>query len=574
MGLLYGNIPAYSGNPTRCPAAVAPTPTRFGKYMDALWGTPLSGSWQQGQHERHRTTTRTSPAQMALQQRGFYNMTQKWFGDAATPSPARGSRQDQDRRALLPVAQGQRRRPPHHVPQDGHRRDEGARLLGPEPRGHRAEPGRGPHGSLRTSTCWSSSTCSRPRPPLATARPTGVTYLIPACCARRGGRQRDELRSYAAVALAGTQACRQQQGRHRAAAPFRQRARRRRCVHPHHGRVGRGWRHRHVGLRRAVRHRSTRTAGARRALPRSRTSRRPSTPAVEMVAATGQRTSRLPRSPAPSGSPRWSTARWPRRAPAAARSGSTPARTTPAATWTTDNIPVARRRYGRAGRSSNRAKSRDQHQHGGTFASHGWGYSWLVNRRVLYNNREVPGDVADFFMGPDSCSRLFVSTNTAVLNYSRWYRTIHRLADMPRRTRGDTRARTSLATSRSPVASRPTPSPTRRLARTGADVGHATPRARCMGPASRPTRRCRSSTTVTSRRRPRRGFPLVLTTIRCVEHFQGGPITRNNWWNVELEPEPWIEINSADARTLRHQGRRLWSRSSPPRIVDDLGARR
>jgi len=44
-------------------------------------------------------------------------------------------------------------------------------------------------------------------------------------------------------------------------------------------------------------------------------------------------------------------------------------------------------------------------------------------------------------------------------------------------------------------------------------------------------------------------YPLVLTTIRCVEHFQGGPITRNNPWNVEAEPEPWIEINSVDART-------------------------
>jgi anaerobic selenocysteine-containing dehydrogenase len=43
-------------------------------------------------------------------------------------------------------------------------------------------------------------------------------------------------------------------------------------------------------------------------------------------------------------------------------------------------------------------------------------------------------------------------------------------------------------------------------------------------------------------------YPLVLTTIRCVEHFQGGPITRNNSYNVEAEPVPWIEINSIDAR--------------------------
>ncbi len=42
MGLLYGNIPAYSGNPT-----LAQQPSTdangFGKYMDALWGYPLSG---------------------------------------------------------------------------------------------------------------------------------------------------------------------------------------------------------------------------------------------------------------------------------------------------------------------------------------------------------------------------------------------------------------------------------------------------------------------------------------------------------------------------------------------------
>ena len=49
----------------------------------------------------------------------------------------------------------------------------------------------------------------------------------------------------------------------------------------------------------------------------------------------------------------------------------------------------------------------------------------------------------------------------------------------------------------------------------------------------------------------------MLTTIRCVEHFQGGPTTRNNAWNVEAEPEPWIEINSIDARTYGIVERRL-----------------
>ncbi len=43
MGLLYGNIPAYSGNPTAAQQPSTDT-NGFGKYMDALWGNPLSGS--------------------------------------------------------------------------------------------------------------------------------------------------------------------------------------------------------------------------------------------------------------------------------------------------------------------------------------------------------------------------------------------------------------------------------------------------------------------------------------------------------------------------------------------------
>ncbi len=66
----------------------------------------------------------------------------------------------------------------------------------------------------------------------------------------------------------------------------------------------------------------------------------------------------------------------------------------------------------------------------------------------------------------------------------------------------------------------------------------------------------------------------MLTTIRCVEHFQGGPITRNNWWNVELEPEPWIEINTANARysdgTIIKNGDMV--RVVTARIVNDAGA--
>lgn len=42
-------------------------------------------------------------------------------------------------------------------------------------------------------------------------------------------------------------------------------------------------------------------------------------------------------------------------------------------------------------------------------------------------------------------------------------------------------------------------------------------------------------------------YPLVLTTFRFTEHFQGGPTTRNIDWLCELKPVPVIEMNFYDA---------------------------
>ncbi len=210
----------------------------------------------------------------------------------------------------------------------------------------------------------------------------------------------------------------------------------------------------------------------------------------------------------------------------------------------------------------NRAKNRDRTDDGNTLAYHGWGYAWLVNRRVLYNNSEVVGDVADFFMGPDSASRLFVSTSTAVLNYSRWYRTIHRLSDLPSPVlAGDTTSPHYAGTAyslagRFSAHTEPYETPRQNLlAKWGRNTRYT-----ATAPASNlPWNLVKDDTRVAGRGYVNgvggktvtdpsaASFPLVLTSIRCVEHFQGGPITRNNWWNVELEPEPWIEINSSDA---------------------------
>ena len=94
MGLLYGNIPAYSGNPA---LALQPsTDTNgFGKYMDSLWGYPLSGSGTRVMNNSYANAY-TPGTLMWLQQQGFYNMTQKFFGtpDAMTGTVADKSKVD------------------------------------------------------------------------------------------------------------------------------------------------------------------------------------------------------------------------------------------------------------------------------------------------------------------------------------------------------------------------------------------------------------------------------------------------------------------------------------------------
>ena len=91
MGLLYGNIPGYSGNPSVQPTALPDTTNNpFGKYMDALWGLPLSGTGTRAKMDQSYDDAYNTGA-MQLQQRGFYNMTLKWFGDYATVNALTGT---------------------------------------------------------------------------------------------------------------------------------------------------------------------------------------------------------------------------------------------------------------------------------------------------------------------------------------------------------------------------------------------------------------------------------------------------------------------------------------------------
>ncbi len=95
MGLLFGNIPAYSGNPSNQVTGIPDASNAFGRYMDALWGNPLSGrptvatagqtgrALMDGSYLDAYNKTGTALGAMALQQAGFFNMTLRWFGGYA-----------------------------------------------------------------------------------------------------------------------------------------------------------------------------------------------------------------------------------------------------------------------------------------------------------------------------------------------------------------------------------------------------------------------------------------------------------------------------------------------------------
>ena len=220
---------------------------------------------------------------------------------------------------------------------------------------------------------------------------------------------------------------------------------------------------------------------------------------------------------------------------------------------------------------ANRSKNRVGHgsankDPNGTYAYPGWGYSWLINRRVLYNNGDVPGDVGDNFQTPDSVARLFTPEFTpAAQNYgavgyanNRWRR-VHGLSDVPD-TPGSAVHSVGLP-GRFPAHAEPYETPLEvknpallaMFGRNTRGVGKwdLVQNGMTAGSSYEATRVATNDAAYPADyREDPAGFPFVLTTIRCVEHFQGGPITRNNAWNVEIEPTPWIEINSIDANEL------------------------
>jgi len=192
----------------------------------------------------------------------------------------------------------------------------------------------------------------------------------------------------------------------------------------------------------------------------------------------------------------------------------------------------------------NRAKSRNNVVKGndtnGANNYPRWGWAWLLNRRVFYNNGEVSGDQGDNFAPPGLVACMFtMSAATTLADWSLVYRAYKKFND---------RAESGLSYPDSPhfISAGKT--------FTGAFPGHTepyeSPREDLVALFGHNTSGGTAGNLMVTgdTRGTVANFPLVLTSIRCVEHFQGGPITRNNSWNVEAEPVPWIEINSVDAR--------------------------
>jgi hypothetical protein len=534
-------------------------------YTDNLWGQPTRFPLDFGGNPTVRRRLRhdgafTASRVAALQARGFYNMTLKWFGSydaihgmpyTATPTGATAAvdmiydlwpKTDGDDHITMfrKMAAGQIK---------------GCVVWG-RTRRHRAEPVGGPcglQGARRPRGhrhVRDRDRCGRPQ-----ARQRHLP--LPGVLARRGGRQRRQLRSCAAVARARLPAEGQQQVRHGAADALRVRDRQGRRVQPHPAK----WN--------AVVAQTGICGGtATRLVPHSRSSR----------------------SSTPISSYGWNPFNEDFEAISA---------TTRCGTRTRLARDGDRLRF--RGRVREHLQADERRSCGGgtmwlyldayntnrTTRLHTGQANWLVRQplqepchcrperhlrlsrlgllvarqppRALQQRRR-PRRCRDNFQTPDSVARLFVprtparnygavtpTTAGAASTVSPTVRTTGPRADphgrSPRPLHGPHGALRDAARGQEPGAAGQLRPQHPRCCEVGPG-----PHGTQLRPALEPTNVATNDEDYpAAHRKDPADFPLVLTSIRCVEHFQGGPITRNNSWNVDAEPYPWVEINSVDA---------------------------
>ena len=194
--------------------------------MDSLWGNPLSGTGTRTTYDGSYDDAYNTGA-MGLQQRGFWNMTHKFFGDTTCTT------QDQDGRDLCdlwPKTNGDDHITMFRKMAAG--TIKAAMVWGQNPAV--TEPNQGKiRAGLKELDLLVVADLFETETAACDRKADGVTYLIPTCVARRGSRKRHELRSCSAVARACDDSPRQQQVRSRADAPLRQGPRRRQWLLAH-----------------------------------------------------------------------------------------------------------------------------------------------------------------------------------------------------------------------------------------------------------------------------------------------------------------------------------------------------
>lgn len=540
-GLLQHLIPGYSGNPVEPRSA---DPNAFGRYTDRLWGRRISGNGYANAYKQGHATAIDRPE---LQQVGFTNMTRKWFGGTITEVPyedagatAKGAAAERidNLYDLWPKTAGDL----HTVmfrkmalPESDPNRIKATVVWAQNPAVTQPNQSKVREGlkNLDLLVCvdlFETETASCDR------KSTGVTYLIPAA-------------SYAECAGSSTNSGRVLQWRYAARTP-----------------AGNSRPDTELLLRFAYAldnpdpsvdaFSHIKTVWARPAVGITGSGLRPVykklygdqygwTPGevfdAEAVAEKGYEQMFTDTRGTDGGTLWICTLGW-----------------QPTLGATQSSIPWTKTNRSKERNGSDMADSSPSGRGNRLFTN--WGYSWLVNRRVLYNQagtaamaveRDVPGDQTDGYQTPDKIGRLFVPVSyaapTAPIDYAHLnYRFIHTLADKP-----------DVSYSLGSIHKFPGRLPSHTEPYETPHDGTVAGKSNLTATWGRNTKGggaldlVLEGTPIAGLGRPGDPattlYPLVLTTIRCVEHFQGGPITRNNWWNVEAEPQPWIEINSTDA---------------------------
>jgi anaerobic selenocysteine-containing dehydrogenase len=166
-----------------------------------------------------------------------------------------------------------------------------------------------------------------------------------------------------------------------------------------------------------------------------------------------------------------------------------------------------------------------------------WVFAWLFNRRIFYNQGTTvaAGDTTDLFVAPDQVARFFVhhkddvigSTGAGrtgpVANYAWFYRVYTKFCD------ADFRLPRHVEPHETPLTDAEQLAIESELGTSIAPIG------------LKSVHHYADSDVL------RAEYPLVLTTIRYVMHYQTGATTRHQSWLAMTRPHPYLEINTADA---------------------------